>query len=435
MRYYRFGPFTLDAVAGKLTIYGEHLAVARKPLAILERLLLAQGGIVTRSELMRELWPDEPVSETTLCQHVYMLRDILRRHAPDQEFVVTVHKTGYRIAVQAQYPAQAAGTRASSLYLQGRFYLERRNEDGFLRAMRCFERVLAADPSDAPAIAGVGEAFALLGSFAFRRPHETFPRARAMLEKALERDPNLSAAYCSLGDVLLHYDWDHKAASAMYGRALAIDPHSVMARTNRAWSNLAAGRSDLALADVHEALGIQPDSPRLWTMLGVAQYFRGDYDAAETYLQSAADIDPANFLPRYYLCAVKGMRGDFDGVFDMVHAEVPNEFRQHMWSIEGFVHAKLGNSAEKERCINAIYAVAEPQYPSSYNVAMVHAGANDARAATAALELGLRHREPWMIFAAVQPYFLPLRRDPRFIALTRRVGPFDAHAPQRAQPA
>ncbi len=307
-RYRLFGPFVLDSHARKLTVFGATVPLTAKPLAILEQLLAAEGGIVTRDQLMAAVWPNEFAGEATLSQHVHVLRDALREYSRGGLDIVTVPKVGYRIALPPTPARQPRSAVASSNYLKGRFHVERRTEADFVRAIACFEAVLEVEPDHAEAYVGIAEALILLGSYICRVPSEVYPKARTLLQKAIELQPALGIAYAHLAGISFSYDRDIDAALALYDRALTIDPQNASVLSYRFWLYIAIGRMEMAMADLQAAISMQPYSPRLWTCLGVAHLYEEKYEEAETHLRAAVEIDDSHYLPTYYLCAVKGKR-------------------------------------------------------------------------------------------------------------------------------
>jgi tetratricopeptide (TPR) repeat protein len=115
---------------------------------------------------------------------------------------------------------------AYELYLKGRYFWNKRTEDGFVKAIRYFEQATALDPKYAQPYAGLADAYALLGSM----PNieisrgEAMPRAKAAALKALQLNDSLAEAHTSLAFVMMHYEWDWPGSEKEFKRALELNP-------------------------------------------------------------------------------------------------------------------------------------------------------------------------------------------------------------------
>ena len=111
---------------------------------------------------------------------------------------------------------------AYNLYLRGRFFWNKQTEEGFKKAIECFEQVIKIDPDYAPAYAGLADSYALLPFYSISLPEETYPRARDAAMKALEIDDTLAEAYVSLAYTTAVYEWNWEGAEKGFKQALEI---------------------------------------------------------------------------------------------------------------------------------------------------------------------------------------------------------------------
>jgi TolB-like protein/DNA-binding winged helix-turn-helix (wHTH) protein len=154
------------------------------------------------------------------------LRDVLSL----QDEVARAVAGQIRIKVTPQENARLAATRpinpeAHRLCLLGRFYWNKRNEEGLKKANEQFQRAIEVDPTYAPAYAGLADSYLQLANNGLRPPNETMPKAKAAAQKALEIDPSLAQAHTSLAEVYKDYDWNWAASERDFQRAIQLNPN------------------------------------------------------------------------------------------------------------------------------------------------------------------------------------------------------------------
>ena len=116
-------------------------------------------------------------------------------------------------------------TEAYRSYLEGRYWWNKRTEEGFEKALDLFNEAIEEDPLYAQAYAGLADTYLLLAVYYHRTPDDAFPQAKAAAQRALEIDDGLAEAYTSLANVNFHYDWDWAAAEAGFKRAIELNPN------------------------------------------------------------------------------------------------------------------------------------------------------------------------------------------------------------------
>ena len=188
---------------------------------------------------------------------------------------------------------------AYRLYLQGRFYWNKRSEVNLNKSIEYFNQAIALDPAYALAYAGLADAYGVMPSNSIeQRPDETYPKARAAAQKALEIDPGLAEPHATLGYVLHEYDWKHAEAEKEFKRALEIDPNYPSAHQWYGEYLMNMGRPDEGIAEVKRALDLDPLSP-LFNMVLANLYLNSNrVDDAIAQYQKTLEIDPA-FAPAH----------------------------------------------------------------------------------------------------------------------------------------
>jgi DNA-binding winged helix-turn-helix (wHTH) protein/Tfp pilus assembly protein PilF len=422
---YAFGPFALDPASRSLTLHGMHVPLRPKTFELLECFLERAGRVVTKAELITDLWPDGEVTEQNLAQQVFLLRSALSSHA-SEAFVVTVPGRGYRFVapVDVRPARDVPHSDLQRLYLRGRYHWEKRTRQGLSEAQACFERAIALDPAYAPAHSGLASTYMLRGEFLHELSDRAFPAARRVALRALELDPAQPEALTVLGDVAFFYDRDLETAERHFDDALAIDARYRTARLFLAWLCLASGRFAQARLEMETALGDAPYDLPLQTALGVLAMFEGDSAASVTQLRFVLDLEPTFNLASYYLAAVLCTRGDYTEALAVLDTDESGEWTQGSAAIGAFAAYRLGDverGREYERVVED-YA-ARGEQVSAFNRAAVAVGKRDIPAALAAISTGATMHDPWLVFIPEHPLFgTELRCDPRYLRTLERIG-------------
>ena len=163
------------------------------------------------------------------------------------------------------------------------------------KSIELFDEALSLDPQYALAHVGMADSYCVRG-WAYDRPNDTFPKARAAAEKALAIDPDLAEAYPAIGFVRLVYDWDAAGAKKAFDNAIALDPVYAKAHHWYTMYLLLTGRPDEGLASARQAQKRDPGSLMINWRVGTALAVGRDYAAAAKQLQHTLEMEP-DFLP------------------------------------------------------------------------------------------------------------------------------------------
>ena len=207
-------------------------------------------------------------------------------------------------------PSATVGTRrysrssvAYDCYLRGRFLWHKMTSDAIRRSMMYFNEALSLDPAFAPALAGLADCYAQMGSVRVgqMKPLEALAQARSYLQRALDLDETLAEAHCTNGLIKSWYDLDWKGADQEFQIALALEPGQITCLLWRSLLLSVTGRHQEAIASVERAREIEPLSTSVNLYLGVAQSLAGEYDLALRQLQQCIELDPAYYRPHMFL--------------------------------------------------------------------------------------------------------------------------------------
>jgi tetratricopeptide (TPR) repeat protein len=164
--------------------------------------------------------------------------------------------------------------------LRGRFYWNKRTQQGFLKAIEYYQGAIDKDPSYALAYAGMSECYPPLSVFGWFPAREVMPKAEVAAHKALEIDPNLSEAYTGLAMATFYYEWDWTNAEKYFQKAIELDPSYATAHQWHPLVSSALGRWDEAIEEVKRAKGLDPASLAVNQQAGIIYYLARRYGEA-----------------------------------------------------------------------------------------------------------------------------------------------------------
>jgi TolB-like protein/Flp pilus assembly protein TadD len=329
---------------------------------------------------------------------------------PDQQHALTSRPTENAEAYQS--------------YLKGRYYWNKRTEEGFRKAIEYFNRAIDADPTYALAYAGVADCYALLGfhGWGIMPPNEAFPKAKAAAEKALQIDPNLAEAHSSLAYVRADYDWDLAGSEKEFKRAIELNPNYATAHQWYAL-NLAVGqRYSEAIAEVRKAEEVDPLSLIINANVAWVLYFARHYDEVIAQSRKALELDP-NFASTHWILAQayrqKGMYSE--AIAEFQKAVVLSNGDPVRKAVLGHCYAVAGKRDEAQKIVDELVETSKRRYFPPYFIALIYVGLNEKDRAFEWLEKAFAERSPGLTFLKAEPMFDPVRADPRFEGLVQKV--------------
>jgi adenylate cyclase len=313
-----------------------------------------------------------------------------------------------------------ADPEAYRLYLQGRFYWNKREEREFRKAVEYFNQAVALDPNYALAYSGLADSYAMLYSFGFMPPTEAVPKARDFARRASSMDDSLAEPHATQGYVLVSYDHDFAGAEREYQRAIELNPNYAMVHQwyGELLSNV--GRFDEALAEYRRGLEVEPLSlPTNWEY-GRFLYNARRFDEALAQLNKTVELDPGFARAHRTLAEVYWARGDYANAveerakfFDLIGQPQNGTLIRAAFAREGW-HGFL----------RLVVAENSPLKDSNNNwtFAKAYVALGEKDKAFAELNRAYENRLSSVVWFKVEPQLDPLRDDPRYQELLKRVG-------------
>jgi TolB-like protein/DNA-binding winged helix-turn-helix (wHTH) protein/Tfp pilus assembly protein PilF len=319
----------------------------------------------------------------------------------------------------------AVSTESYEDYLKGKYYWNKRSEEGLRKAIEYFQLATEKDPKYAPAFAGLADCYSIIGSAIVGSvpSAEVAPKAKAAALKALELDDSLAEAHTSLATVRFNYDWDWAGAASGFEKSIALNPSYATAYQRYSLYLAAMGRSQESLVQMNRARALEPLSTSMNFSLGWRLYMARQYDQAIEQLQNTLDMDPNFALPRVVLGQTYEQKGLFPRAIAELQkaAEVSHESPMALGSL-GHAYGASGDTAEAEKILRKLAEQSKTEYVSPFYVALVYAGMQQNETAMDWLEKGYKDRSNAIIFLKVDPELDGLRSNSRFQELQRRLG-------------
>ena len=311
-----------------------------------------------------------------------------------------------------------ADLRAYNLYLQGRFFWNKRTAEDIKKAVDYFSQAVEMDPKYALAYAGLADAHGVLPFYVPVAPKEAFSKAREAALKALEIDSSLAEARSALGFVYMYSDWDWKAAEAELRRAIQLKPGYATVHQWYAELLSAMGRFEESLTEIRRAQELDPLSLIGGSMEAAIHIFMHQYDRAIAQCLRTLDMNP-NFDVAHVLLGFayhqKGMNEDAEAEL----RKIRDPLSTHRWN---YSYPPPGRRDEALAMVDQMKQLWNRKEIRAYPIARIYAGIGETDAALDWLAKSIEEREPYLIRLRVDPIFDGLRSNSGFEALLEKIG-------------
>ena len=314
-------------------------------------------------------------------------------------------------------------TQSYENYLKGRYYWNKRSQEGLTKAIDYFQLAIEKDPNYALAYAGLADCYSIIGSAIVGTVPASgvAPQARAAALKSLELDDTLAEAHTSLATVRFNYDWDWNAAASGFRRAVELNPSYATAYQRNSLYLMSMGRTSESIAEMNRAHDLDPLSISMNFSLGWRLYMAREYDQAIEQLRNTIDMDPAFVLPHLVL----GQAYEQKKAYDQAIAELRRATELSLGSPPVLAAlartlAVSGRITEARNLLEQLQ-LSKRQYVSPFYVAIVYAGLGENERALDWLEKAYADHSNAIVFLKVDPQLDTLRSYPRFHELQRKL--------------
>ena len=317
--------------------------------------------------------------------------------------------------------ARTAKPEIIEAYLWGMHHLLQWSEEGFTSALRYFQRAIEIEPSYAPAYAGTALAYEFLAFWA-GPPREVLKCTEAA-RKAIELDPFIADAYLARGYARMSFDWDWPSAEKDFKKALELSPTSPLALD--AYNNwlVPQGRLHEAVAMLTEALELDPLSPGLHHDLGWTYWVAGQFERAIPHYRKALELDRNFQVSRRHLgwsYLLTGKTNEALAEFQTLVQLTPDS--QWNQAALGYVYGATGRRAEALQVLADLDQLDQKRHVSRIPRAYVYLGLGQKDTALDLLKRAYEEHDGWIIVLLMEPPLSPLRHEPDFQALLKKLG-------------
>ncbi len=455
------GEWTAEPSRNRLVRGAEEVHVEPRVMDVLVHLAGRAGEVVSKEDLMAQVWEGRYVSDDVLTVTVYALRKALGDDARQPRYIETVPRRGYRwvAPVQADGPLAASAAPAPSrrlawplaaaalallvagalwmftstgrrhvptaeaheAYMKGRYFLDQRSIRSIQQALEHFERAIALDPEYPAAHAGLADTYTFMSDFGVASPAELRPRAMAAAERALALDPGSGEGLAALGRAQFLFDWDFETAGKNLERAAALNPEYMPAFQALGWLRAAEGRSQEAAAAARRALQLDPVNVARYLELSWVLSLAGQFDAALAELDRGLRLDPRHVTGQMMKGWTYQLAGRPDEAFEAFRAglAVGGLEEQSLRQMDA-AYSKQGLPG-----LFRLWLAMESSRRSPHSdtwEAQLYVRTGELERAMDALEKAFARRESALAWVRVDPSFKPLRGDARFQRIAGSIG-------------
>jgi serine/threonine-protein kinase len=340
-----------------------------------------------------------------------MLSEVAQAIASEIKVVLTKQEEE-RLAITSPVNPEA-----QEAYLKARYHYNKWTKEGFEKSIEYFQKAIEIDPNNAQAYTGLAGTYLWLWYLGDLTQEETYPKSKAFVKKALEIDNKLAEGHLIRAMVRFYYEWDWLGAGSEYKQTIDLNPSLVEAHIEYAWALMAMGHFTEAIVEANHSLHLDPLSVPANLTLGSVYFYAHQYDQAIAQWQKTAELEPNDSRAHDDLAIIYEQMGMYD---DAVKA------RQKVMSLSGAKPeeiAALGRiydqSGYQGYLVWRLEGLKRTNFP--YSTASIYARLGDKDQALTLLEKAYKEHAGPMFLLKVHPKWDPLRSEPRFQDLLRRM--------------
>jgi eukaryotic-like serine/threonine-protein kinase len=364
----------------------------------------------------KEVWSDD-FENDALNRDVFTVEDSITR-----SIVRRVLPRISRMMVASLVKRPTESREAHDLYLQGRYFFEKRDSAGFAKAQDYFRQAIRRDSSYALAYAGLADAYSHQATFGFASQAINYPKAREYASLALAHDSTLVEVHTSLAFIALFYEWDWPTAGREFETALRLNERYAPAHLFHAWYFMATDSVNAAISEGRRAVDLDPFSALNNTRLVGFLFFGRRYGEALDQGRKTFERDSSFAALRQELARVYVQMGRCPEALAVLEHSVDQPVAP-LRGVRGYTYAKCGRRPQALAELDRLRSEAKAgKYVSHYPLAVIEAGLGNKEQAITELQRAYTEHVWSMYMIKWEPAFAGLRSDPRFVALVRKVG-------------
>jgi adenylate cyclase len=318
--------------------------------------------------------------------------------------------------------ARRVNPEAHEAYLKGRYFLNNPSDENIKKALGQFEHAIKVDPNFPRAFAGLSDAYYWMGfNEGLLVPTEAMPKAKATAEKALQLDDALAQAHASLAGPRWCFDFDWAGAESEFRRAIALNPSYAYAHDQYGLILAEQGRLDEALAENKRAAELDPLSPVIPYDMAITLAWQGKYEAAMQQSSTSLYLDPTSSIAQFASGWTDIAAGKVSEAIPELQKAKAMESTAFAAGWLGYAYAASDDRTRAQAVIEELRQESLQRFISPFYPAIIYLGLGDRERALGGLEKAYEARSNWLATLKMDRIFDPLRSEPRFIELLKKV--------------
>jgi adenylate cyclase len=310
---------------------------------------------------------------------------------------------------------------AYNLYLKGNFYVQKVTPDDLAKGLAMMNEAIKLDPTFALPYIGIAYYYIIVTDF-YMAPSVAMPQLKIAVETAVMMDTALASAHNWLGIYDFWYAWDWEKAHEEITKGIELAPNDYWGHFIYSWYFISHGQAEKAFAEGRKMVELEPQSPEEITFYGFLYYLTRKYDEALPEMTKASELD-ANYPFAHF---IRGQCYIQQGKFAEAVTEIKkaDDLFAAPWSHGrlAYAYARAGNIQMAKTILDALKKQSDTMYVASDVVASVYIALGDMDNAFIYLEKAFNERAGWMLWIKMDPIWDPIRNDPRFIAIVKKMG-------------
>jgi TolB-like protein/Flp pilus assembly protein TadD len=351
--------------------------------------------------------------------NVFALQDSIAEQVTNSLLVTLT--TGERQQIAKQFTTD---TQAFQLYLQGRYFSNKRTTDSLQKAIELYTQAINEDPNFARAYSGLADSYMLLGisEYIGLEPRDAIAKGKEAANRAIALDDSLAEAHASLGFMAYNYDFDWVNAEKQFRRAIELNPNYPTAHHWYSQFLNVLGRFDESETEIKKALRLDPSSLIINTDYASLFYYSRRYEQAIAQYKKTLELEPRFALAHLQLGRVYAEQKRFDEAIVEINQAIELDGRTHYnLALLGYTLASLGRTAEAEKILSELEGLGKQTtvLPSIY--VRIYIGLRNKQKAMEWMERNYHERQPALIVLGIEPLYDFLRDEPRFQAMLKEL--------------
>ena len=311
---------------------------------------------------------------------------------------------------------------AYGLYLKGRHQYGDQTRSGFYKSIDYYKQALSMAPNFAQAHAGLADAYGTLWLFGFETPEEMIPNVKEELQKALDIDDDIADGHQTLAHLRFWYEWDWEGAEREYKKAIDLNPKDALIRSGYATFLACMGRYAKAIAQAKKAVELDPVSPETNRILAFVYKLLGQDDSAIERGHETLELASDYVLGYLDLGMAYVLTGKYnDGLAAFNRGLDLDKGNQLLQGGRAVAYALLGKAQKAREILDDLVERSKGGYSLGYNIAAVYCYLGEMEEAVKWLNIAYEKKNGLLALLGVDPIWDPLRDDPRFQDLLRRM--------------